>query len=43
MTLTAAGLVIRALDLAKLPNSPWTWITIHEHMQDARTDLEVLA
>lgn len=41
-TLTAAGLVIRALHLALAYDDHRTTITIHEHMQDAMTDLEML-
>jgi len=38
-TLTAAGLVIRALAVAHGPDTYWHWATVHEHMRDAMTDL----
>ena len=34
-SITAAGLVIRALGLAHGKDDHWHTVTIHEHMQDA--------
>jgi len=40
-TLTAVGLILRALALAETGPDTWhTWATVHEHMRDAMTDLE---
>lgn len=41
-TLTAAGLVLRALGIAANMEGHWARVTVNEHMRDAMTDLEPL-
>lgn len=42
ITLTAAGLVLRALGIAEHMGDHWARVTVNEHMRDAMTDLEPL-